>query len=423
MRQRRFILLLILLILLAAAGCASVRQPAPVSLAVVSTPCPAPSPCPTSSHCPPGEDDCTCANYQPPPPYSGPEPDCGCQCNEGITCTSTSPLPPAPNDMWPACSTQWPTPCGIAAPQPGTVNFAVIGDWGDTCEQTCPNLVAAMVKSWNAYGLDFIITTGDNDYPLGTMHDLVTSMAFYSAWSPWLGGAAPGSCPQPGNPAPRFFPTLGNHDTYTGCGQPYLDYFCGLGAYSPTGTARYYNYARPDGLIEIFSLDANSSEPDGVNVCSKQALWLKGALARSTAAWKIIVFHEPPIGTSQADGFNLPFRQWPFAEWGASIVLMGHKHLYERIRDSSGLTWVINGLGGTSRVDAIRDATWGPAWDQGCHSYIWPGSKTRFNFSVGAMVGVATQESLRFCFLALSQSNPLGTCVDNFTLTNQNARK
>lgn len=36
---------------------------------------------------------------------------------------------------------------------------------------------------------------------------------------------------------------------------------------------------------------------------------------------------------------------WPFAEWGASIVLNGHEHDYERIYYED-MTYVVNGLGG-----------------------------------------------------------------------------
>jgi hypothetical protein len=39
--------------------------------------------------------------------------------------------------------------------------------------------------------------------------------------------------------------------------------------------------------------------------------------------------------------------QWPFAEWGADVVMSGHDHDYERL-DAAGLPYFVNGLGGGS---------------------------------------------------------------------------
>jgi len=37
--------------------------------------------------------------------------------------------------------------------------------------------------------------------------------------------------------------------------------------------------------------------------------------------------------------------QWPFADWGASVVLTGHSHEYERL-SIDGIPYVVNGAGG-----------------------------------------------------------------------------
>ena len=39
--------------------------------------------------------------------------------------------------------------------------------------------------------------------------------------------------------------------------------------------------------------------------------------------------------------------RWPFKAWGASIVLSGHDHDYERF-SVDGLTYIVNGVGGAS---------------------------------------------------------------------------
>ena len=57
--------------------------------------------------------------------------------------------------------TATPTPTNTLTPwPPGTIHFAVIGDYGDAGQAELD--VANLVKSWNP---DFIITTGDNNYP------------------------------------------------------------------------------------------------------------------------------------------------------------------------------------------------------------------------------------------------------------------
>lgn len=330
-------------------------------------------------------------------------------------CTEESPLPPVDYpEKWPVCNPSTPaTPCGfvIGPPGPGIVRFAVIGDWGDTiCTQTCSQTVATMVNLWQPYDIEFIITTGDNNYPSGNAEDLVKNMALYADWSPW---PVPGGPPAAG--PPRFFPTLGNHDLITCCGQPYLDYFAGLAATSSSGNARYYNYARPDGLVEIFSLNPAETLDGTDPKTSKQAAWFRTALNDSKAAWKIVMFHEPVIGTSQHEKGDKALEKWDFAGWGADLVLMGHQHLYERIVDpDTYLTYVINGLGGTSGLASIRDDKFGPSDDQGCRPYIARGSRVRFNRSVGAMIGAATATSLHFCFLVPTADQPEGVCIDNF---------
>ena len=98
---------------------------------------------------------------------------------------------------------------------------------------------------------------------------------------------------------------------------------------------------------------------------------------------------------------------WPFAEWGASIVLNGHVHAYERIV-LDGFTYVTNGIGGVKGVDYITP-------ENGCTPA--EGSVVQYNGSVGAMIGVATATELRFCLLAVDRDNPDGVCIDNFSLS------
>ena len=81
-------------------------------------------------------------------------------------------------------------------------------------------------------------------------------------------------------------------------------------------------------------------------------------LAASTAPWKIVYMHHPPYSSSQHG--STPGMQWPFENWGASLVLTGHDHTYERIlRDDNNVT-VTNHAHSTG---VVFDGTW--------HHFAW----------------------------------------------------
>ena len=67
-------------------------------------------------------------------------------------------------------------------------------------------------------------------------------------------------------------------------------------------------------------------------------------MASSNAPWKIVLLHEPPYGSSATYG-SLSYVQWPYAQWGADLVLNGHAAVYERV-NRDGIVYVTNGLGG-----------------------------------------------------------------------------
>jgi tartrate-resistant acid phosphatase type 5 len=77
-----------------------------------------------------------------------------------------------------------------------------------------------------------------------------------------------------------------------------------------------------------------------------QATWLRDRLSASTATWKIVYMHHPSFSSGQHGSSRA--LQWPYKEWGATAVLAGHDHTYERtLRD--GLPYFVNGLGGRSK--------------------------------------------------------------------------
>jgi tartrate-resistant acid phosphatase type 5 len=214
-------------------------------------------------------------------------------------------------------------------------SFAVIGDFGDDFLSSIglggEALVAGLVSSWNP---DFVITTGDNNYPDGTAATIDANIGkHYQAFiGTYVGSFGIGS------PENRFWPSLGNHDWRAPNAQPYTDYF------TLPGNERYYDVVIGD--VHLFALDSDSNEPDGTDAASAQAQWAEQAIRSSTACYRIVYFHHPPY--SSGDHGSSEGMRWAFEEWGASAVLAGHDHSYERI-EIGGIPYFVNGLGGSLR--------------------------------------------------------------------------
>ncbi len=261
---------------------------------------------------------------------------------------------------------------------PGGVQFAVIGDYGDASQAEAD--VAALIDSWN---VDFILTLGDNNYNYGAASTIDDNIGqFYSAYiAPYNGSYGSGGATN------RFFPALGNHDWITNNAQPYLDYF------TLPGNERYYTVTQ--GPVQIFVIDSDPNEPDGRAASSTQAQWLQNQLAASTAIWKLVTMHHPPY-SSGAHGSDETM-QWPYAAWGATAVLAGHDHTYERLQ-AGGIPYFVNGLGGRS-IYTIGAPL--------------PQSAFRYNGDYGAMRVFASDFCINYTFY-----NRAGQLIDSYSQIN-----
>ena len=209
----------------------------------------------------------------------------------------------------------------------------------------------------------------------------------------------------------KFFPSIGNHDYSDGNGiSAYLDYFtlpgAGISSSNTSGKEHYYDFVY--GPIHFFALNSNSQETDGNNSTSVQAQWLQNQLSLSTAMYKIIYLHHPPYSSSTSHG-SQTIMQWPFEDWGATAVLAGHDHTYERImrddnNDSKMIPYFVTGLGGRS-------------------PYAFPssnfvsGSEIRYNDTNGSMLVDANIEHIIFKFYSIA-GGLSGTLIDSFKINN-----
>jgi len=205
--------------------------------------------------------------------------------------------------------------------------FVIIGDYGSSGPAEAK--VAALVARLKP---DFVITTGDNNYPYGEAETIDENIGryFQAFIAPYRGRFGAGAKEN------RFFPCLGNHDWASLGAKPYLDYF------SLPNNERYYQIVR--GNVQLFALDSDLNEPDGRTVDSKQAHWLEALLGAAVVPWRLVFFHHPPYSSALTHGSTFEMR-WPFAAWGASIVYSGHDHTYERL-EVDGFPYIVNGVGG-----------------------------------------------------------------------------
>lgn len=261
---------------------------------------------------------------------------------------------------------------------PGDIEFAVIGDFGSAGQPEAD--VATLVKSWNP---DFIVTVGDNNYPDGEAETIDPNIGqYYSDYIfPYVGEYESTATEN------RFWPALGNHDLRTDDGQPYYDYF------TLPGNERTYDFV--EGPVHFFILNSDPKEPNGRSTDSAQAQWLKDSLAQSDQPWPLVLMHHTPYTSSAIRNPDKEI-QWPYAEWGATAVLSGHDHLYERF-ESDGIPYFVNGAGGKDLYNFGRPE---------------PESVVRYNRDHGAMRVQASDICINFTFYSRE-----GKLVDSLTLT------
>lgn len=261
------------------------------------------------------------------------------------------------------------------------VRFAVIGDYGNNTAEESD--VSNLVHSWNP---DFVVTCGDNNYSTGSAQTIDANIGqyYHDFIYNYQGTYGPGSATM------QFVPALGNHDwgnvaNNPSGADPYLAYF------TLPGNERYYNWR--SGVVEFFVIDSDLNEPAGTSSTSAQAVWCQAAMSTSTAKWKIPVFHHPAYSSGQHQ--STLYMRWPFQAWGATAVLQGHDHDYERLKVGD-IPYFVNGIGGAS----LRP-----------FGSILAQSQVRYAADFGAML--VTANAAAITFRAYSRT---GYLIDSYTV-------
>ena len=204
--------------------------------------------------------------------------------------------------------------------------FAVVGDYGSgTSDETA---VASLIESWHP---DFVLTVGDNAYPLGAPglldRDIFGPYAAVMRESAW-------------------FPALGNHDDEADGGKPELEAFHSL------GHERWYRFTWGNAGVVVLDSDVS------VAPRSPQLRFARRALARRSC-FRFAAWHHPPWeppGRPLSPGLRrniVPLVQ----KDGVQVVFVGHLHAYARSRPRHGVVYVAVGTGGAPLDNDARKLT------------------------------------------------------------------
>ncbi len=212
-----------------------------------------------------------------------------------------------------------------AAPllQAEPVRFIAFGDMGTGDNEQYA--LAKQMAAWHeAHPFNTVLLLGDNIYPDGDPADLPAK--FEKPYAELLRRGI------------RFQAVLGNHDVKKGRAAQ-ISY-----ANFNMGGKAYYSFVKgPNGagntLTEFFALDSNSMD-------AEQLKWVAGALAASTAAWKLVFFHHPIYSSADTHGSDTALRaklEPLFVRYGVAAVFSGHDHTYERTKPMMGVQYFVAG--------------------------------------------------------------------------------
>jgi hypothetical protein len=204
---------------------------------------------------------------------------------------------------------------GTAGAARADTGILAVGDFG-VGGQTERRMGASMGRYAAGHLTHALVTLGDNDYT-------ESPSAFHRNWVDSFGWAARRGLSIAG--------TLGNHDVERDWGRYEFD---------ELNMPRRY-YRRRVGDVALFLLDSN-------RVNARQTSWLRRVLRRSTARWKIAVFHHPPFTCGGHSGAEDVAARWNplFRRFNVDLVLSGHDHNYQRFARRRGVTYVVHGGGG-----------------------------------------------------------------------------
>jgi tartrate-resistant acid phosphatase type 5 len=240
----------------------------------------------------------------------------------------------------------------LAAPCPAlpAVRFVALGDAGrgNAAQYENGRAIAAVCR---ARGCDFALYLGDNFYEQGV--EAVDDPQFQTKFEqPYAVVDLP------------FYAVLGNHDY----GDPPLEIWkpgfeIAYSARSQKWRMPHYYYQFSKENVEIFAIDTQAVVA-GIKERSN-ASWLAGALAASSAEWKIVIGHHPYLSNGQhGNAGNYEGCAWfcPEIVTGAKLkrlvenavcgqaqlYISGHDHNMQWLAPACGTEFIVAGAGAST---------------------------------------------------------------------------
>jgi hypothetical protein len=213
-----------------------------------------------------------------------------------------------------------------AAPAgPARFTFAVVGDFGSG--SAAEGRVAREIGAWKP---DFVITTGDNSYPLAL--PALFDRNIFRPYAQVMRHAA-------------WFMSLGNHDEVGDGGASEL------AAFHLPGAERWYHLRW--GQVDLTVLDSNLAM--GSNTA--QGRFAAQSLGQGSC-FRFTAWHHPPWSPHSEDiAPRLRADIVPLLERNdVDVSLLGHVHSYERSVPRGGVTYVTAGTGG-AEIGRYGDST------------------------------------------------------------------
>jgi len=260
-----------------------------------------------------------------------------------------------------------------------SATFAVLGDNG-TGGRNAMDIARQMAHTYEETPYGLVVLLGDISY-YGSIADRYEEV-FLEPLGPLLDAGV------------TFELAVGNHELeYVPSSEANQEIVRRIEEVGTEGS--FYSFVH--GPVEIFMLDSSTPQITGA-AGPEQIAWLEGALAASTAPWKVAAFHHPPY-SSGGRGSRVELREALeplFVEYGVDLVLTGHDHHYARTVPLDGVTYVISGAGSKLRKAGTSDFT--------------AVSENTLQF----MIAEATPNTLRLQAIGVD-----GAVIDEFTLENE----
>ena len=169
----------------------------------------------------------------------------------------------------------------------------------------------------------------------------------------------------------RIRPALGNHEYVDEAASAYFAYFGERAGPRPGG---YYSYEL--GSWHVIALNTNIPIDSG----SAQEVWLRADLSAHAGSCTVAYMHHPRFSSGPHDRRDALIPFWrAFVEYGVSVVIAGHDHIYERFAP-------LDADGNPDSVGGVRQFVVGTG---GAHRYtlkgILPGSEAHSSDTFGLL--------------------------------------